>query len=670
MRSFLRGSLTVGSLWLAVAPAAAIVVIDSDFDVDEDGFVYVDDSFRNTSQPDYASGNWDASDGFEGGGGLSVTLGGVDGNVISGISGGWRRSFSLAAAEELEIRLLYNLTETDYENNEFGQVLLTLDGQQVGAGGESFIAEIKGNGGAGGMGPRSTDWRLARIDLGTLDAGAHTITVGGYNNRKSQVTEVLEIRIDELRLASPEPANPDLSAQAIVDDLDPAGFEQNVFLLESFVSRHWSQPGNISAGDWIEAKLASYGYVVERHTYPFGGEFRDNVYATKVGTLHPDRMYIVSAHMDSINTESAGSVFAPGADDDASGTSLVLEAARVFAPATVETETSVRFVLWNNEETGLDGSEAYVTDRRDLQGIEDPPGSGVYPEPTWLGVIQHDMILFDHGLPPGADQIPEADIDVEYQAGAGFVGGAIELVMALYESNLIHAPDYPAQMGTDMNWTDSKSFQNDCPAVSVRENRRVSEIGNGANPHWHKDSDVVATYSPEDFLLGFNTAQTTVGAVARLAGATVVICGDGIVPPAEGCDDGGTAPGDGCDGDCEIEPGWTCVGEPSSCALCRTSNLGFPNPHDLDTISWDAPNPAVCASLYDVAKGDLDSLRSSGSFASAICLEDDTDQTQSGDTTVPPSGTGLWYLSRVDGDSWQSAVGGTPDRDLTLTACP
>ena len=65
-------------------------------------------------------------------------------------------------------------------------------------------------------------------------------------------------------------------------------------------------------------------------------------------------------------------------------------------------------------------------------------------------------------------------------------------------------------------------FAPHCPAISVRENRRLEEIGGGAAPHWHKDTDVPATYSEADFKLGFNAAQMTVGAVAELAGYRVV----------------------------------------------------------------------------------------------------------------------------------------------------
>jgi cysteine-rich repeat protein len=43
-------------------------------------------------------------------------------------------------------------------------------------------------------------------------------------------------------------------------------------------------------------------------------------------------------------------------------------------------------------------------------------------------------------------------------------------------------------------------------------------------------------------------------------------CGDGLIQEAwEGCDDGNTTPGDGCADWCQVESGWTCVGEPSVC---------------------------------------------------------------------------------------------------------
>ena len=69
---------------------------------------------------------------------------------------------------------------------------------------------------------------------------------------------------------------------------------------------------------------------------------REEVYCTKVGATRPDEMYIVGAHMD-------GRGFGEAADDDGSGTALVMELARIFNSPDVETERSIRFALWNNE---------------------------------------------------------------------------------------------------------------------------------------------------------------------------------------------------------------------------------------------------------------------------------------------------------------------------------
>jgi hypothetical protein len=82
-----------------------------------------------------------------------------------------------------------------------------------------------------------------------------------------------------------------------------------------------------------------------------------------------------------------------------------------------------------------------------------------------------------------------------------------------------YATDYPATVGAHMQNTDSASFQDLVASVSVRENERGAHIGGGWDPQWHQPTDLYTTYSDKDFLLGLNAAQTTLGAIAKLAGA-------------------------------------------------------------------------------------------------------------------------------------------------------
>src|SRR5687767_2150602 len=293
-------------------------------------------------------------------------------------------------------------------------------------------------------------------------------------------------------------AQPDPQIKTLVGRLDLEKYKATIKGLTQFGDRRQGTERNRKATDWIEAQLKSYGCPTERLKYeynpapptkgggggggggqkpqnptiasgevrsgPGGSRYRgvtrrtgvnndpnaqpdeklrelnrepttpgprEQVFCTKVGSTRPDEMYIVGAHMD-------GHGWGEAANDDGSGTALVMELARVFSSPDVRTERSIRFVLWNNEETGLDGSRAYVDQRRSLQGKEDPPGSGRYPEPRWLGMIQHDMMLFDHGMPladgtVARTQRPEADVNIEFQAASKMAAGAQALAWALQQ---------------------------------------------------------------------------------------------------------------------------------------------------------------------------------------------------------------------------------------------
>jgi Peptidase family M28 len=84
-----------------------------------------------------------------------------------------------------------------------------------------------------------------------------------------------------------------------------------------------------------------------------------NIVATLRGTESPDRIYVVSGHYDSMcSSPTDGQCDAPGADDDASGVAVSLEAARVMAPH--KFNATVIFMAVAGEEQGLYGSTYFA----------------------------------------------------------------------------------------------------------------------------------------------------------------------------------------------------------------------------------------------------------------------------------------------------------------------
>ncbi len=229
-------------------------------------------------------------------------------------------------------------------------------------------------------------------------------------------------------------------------------------------------------------------------------------------------MYIVAGHMDGIGWGEA-------VNDDGSGTALVMELARIFSMPDVQTDRSIRFALWNNEESGLNGAKARTSiSAPHSKARKILRGSGKYPEPKWLAMIQHDMMMWDHGMPRAdgswnPEQRPEADVNIEFQSTSKFADDAMKLAFYFRAANEKYATDYPAAIGAHMTNTDSDPFMNLIPALSLRENERGMQTQAGWNPTWHQPIDVYTTYSDKDFRLGLNAAQTTLGAVGQLAGA-------------------------------------------------------------------------------------------------------------------------------------------------------
>jgi hypothetical protein len=505
-----------GIIFASVPTAApASTLLSANFSSGTDGFVYQNDLFMGTHQPGYASGTYELSGGFSGGG-LHVLLGGKDSNDITGMSGGWTYNLNIASDEsDVLLSFRYRLQQSaNYEYDEFSRVLVSVDGALLGRGAKDYVDHVGGDGDGGLV--KDTGWLQHQISLGTLRAGSHTINIGGYNNHKNASNESTDIWIDDVVISGSQGAAPS-DTQTIVNLLDINQFKAAIQILSNYGDRcrmSGCAPYSsfINAQNWVEHQLSSMGYTPVKHNFTYNGFSGSNLYATKVGTVHPDQMYIISAHLDGRGGGGA-------ADDDGSGVALLLEAARVLASPDVQTDISVRFIFWDNEESGLYGSTAYVNDRHLLQGIEDPSGSGQYPEPNWLGIVHHDMILYDHGVgSPGLNQSPYADLDVEWRAGTSYATSSKTLAQNWRFLNGTYSTQYPANSADYSTNTDDTPFQNYTASVSVRENRR-GLTNEWINPYYHKSTDLYASYSESDFNLGFNAVQATVGMVAELAKA-------------------------------------------------------------------------------------------------------------------------------------------------------
>lgn len=108
-------------------------------------------------------------------------------------------------------------------------------------------------------------------------------------------------------------------------------------------------------GDFLRRTVKKYGDVTIRisTTDELFPATSWNVIGELPGNLHPDEIVMAGSHYD-------GHDIAQGAEDPASGTVSVLEAARVLAKHAHPLPRTVRFAFWGIEEIGLLGSKAYA----------------------------------------------------------------------------------------------------------------------------------------------------------------------------------------------------------------------------------------------------------------------------------------------------------------------
>lgn len=252
--------------------------------------------------------------------------------------------------------------------------------------------------------------------------------------------------------------------------------------LARFGTKFVGHPGNQKAIDYLVERLRGWGYKPELQWLPSAtsaplrfepgpGIRSANVIARLPGTERPDVTYVVGSHFDSVED-------GPGADDNSSGTTALLEAARVLAtrpqPATIE------LVWFTGEEAGLLGSREYA--RRAVA-----EGKNV------AGALNNDMV--------GYANDDRLDNTIRYSSAE--------------VRDLQHAA---ALLFTDLILYDAQYYKStDAHALYDAFGDVIGGIGSYpilANAHYHQEHDVLETINQR---LVAEVAKATVGAVMGMA---------------------------------------------------------------------------------------------------------------------------------------------------------
>ena len=164
---------------------------------------------------------------------------------------------------------------------------------------------------------------------------------------------------------------PDAVIRKLASEVSPDRIGASIKTLVGFETRgNYSDPNQKNRGigaarRWIFDQMRGYSQRLEVSYETARKDTTDivSVIAVLPGVEKPEQRIIVSAHYDSINVRARGTraaeAPAPGADDDASGTAVVLELARVMSR--YRFRKTIVFIAFGGEEVGLVGSTHYAS---------------------------------------------------------------------------------------------------------------------------------------------------------------------------------------------------------------------------------------------------------------------------------------------------------------------
>ena len=122
----------------------------------------------------------------------------------------------------------------------------------------------------------------------------------------------------------------DSTIYQIISAVNPDSIRYTIQSLQNFQTRFLLASTRDSVAGWIKAQFLRWGYTdVVIDSFEYSGTWQKNVVATLPGIYNPDRISIVGAHHDSYSSGNP-IVLAPGADDNASGTSAISQKKRLM----------------------------------------------------------------------------------------------------------------------------------------------------------------------------------------------------------------------------------------------------------------------------------------------------------------------------------------------------
>ena len=246
---------------------------------------------------------------------------------------------------------------------------------------------------------------------------------------------------------------------------------------------------NTATLNWIKAKYEGLGFSSDQisvHNWTSGQYTSANLIVTKTGTLYPNKYVIVCGHFDSIN--------GPGVNDNGSGTSIIMEIARILKD--VPTEYSIKFIHFSGEEQGLLGSSRYVS-----QVV-----NGTSPKMDIKVVVNIDQV---GGIRGGASNKVYCDQDQSNPVSNNAAGA--QAVQELATCTSLYSPLSTAI--TRAENTDYMPFQSNGEVITGYWEYE----GGYNNPHVHKATDKVENMDP---VYVYNLAKGATGAIQHFAVAT------------------------------------------------------------------------------------------------------------------------------------------------------